>query len=198
MILGIILLAIILIMSAFARALFYTPMGTYLIKKGSHYSIFKNSILKPRIFHICDNENVHWLKFTAKIKNCVYAINHQDQINKLLGYSFHLFKHHHKNSIRIGWRYIPHKRKVDILAYWYENGERKYLSLAQIDVKTTADEVVFNIEMCTTQTQHIIIVNDDICQIPISTPPFKYGWILAPYFGGETAAPHDIECRLWK
>lgn len=198
MILALVLLAIMLIVSAFARALFYDPWGTYLIKEGAHYSILKNSILKPRIFHISDNDNVHWFKFTAKIKGCVYKIDKQEQINKLFGYSFDLFKHHHKNSIRIGWRYIPVKRQIDILAYWYEDGKRKYLSLTQIDVKTTADEVVFNIEMCTTQAQHIIMVNGAIYQIPISTPPSKFGWILTPYFGGKTSAPHNIECRLWK
>jgi hypothetical protein len=184
------------ILSSLARALFYSPYGEYFIKEGKKFSSMHNSIVKPRIFILRNSKQINWLKFRAIITPCKYNILAQEQINKLVGYNLSLFKHHHKNSLRIGWRIALDGEAIEILSYSYINGIRhtshiKYIHISQNDI------AYCDIEMCTNKTQHIIIVDGIWTEIPIPTGTAgRFGWVLQPYFGGHNVAPHDIEITL--
>ena len=191
-----ILLVLIAMLSTISRAILYLPYGNYTIPEGSHYSIYNNSVVRPRIFSLKNKEN-KWLKFTAVINRPGYYLHrNKGQINKLFGYSTHLFKHHHKGSVRLGWKFeITDKPYVVMYAYWYtKGGQRNIVEITRI--VTNKRDFSVDVEMCTTTTQHIFNINGDFFAVEHYDNPSNYGWILMPYFGGQEPAPHDFNIAI--
>lgn len=173
----------------------------YVIKKGHHYSQW----MMPKIFQLSTKNEIKHLSFTARIHGdtLAYWIPGPDQmdINKLYGYS--LGWNHHKNSIRIGWRFVPSEYEgdyVEFLAYWYDGGERNFLSLKKIQVKgIISKDIKLDFDMCTTRVQHIIHYGDAVLSIPrLNKRDYMFGYKLRPYFGGNHKAHRDIKIDIWE
>jgi hypothetical protein len=113
--------------------------------------------------------------------------NNQADINKLYGVS-DCGTFHHMNSARFGWRW--YHEKLEILAYTYSNGVRKYALLGAVDLNTYHHyEIVF------TENQYIFSLNDVTAKLPRHCSDKARGYKLFPYFGGNETAPHDV--AIW-
>lgn len=153
-------------------------------------------------------------------ESCKYDIGNEDQndINKLFGFGFFTFKiltrkkvnifgkkynvpwfrpMHHYNSIRFGWRYDLNLNKIEILYYYYQNGERKYGHILFIDIDSQHSYEILN----NNDKNYILKVknnnsNNNYSFVNINIKPKKYGYLLKPYFGGNQKAPHDIKIEI--
>jgi len=123
------------------------------------------------------------------ISGIPYEIEKQKDTNKLIGISDAL--HHHKDSIRIGWRYLPENNKIEISAIVYSNKKRTITKITEVHPKTVS-KFLIKIE----KENYVVNVND----IEISTPrtsKYKFiRYILYPYFGGLTKAPNEIKISI--
>lgn len=151
------------------------------IKKGSHYCnkwwlplfVFRKSIKGT-------------FKFSGDVS---YKIEKQKDTNKLIGLSDSW--NHHKDSIRIGWRYLD--GVIEIMYIVYFKGER-YIG--------TITEVLPEME-----NTFSVNIGKDFYTIEVNGIVYFFSrhsrWnflrsILKPYFGGTTKAPRDfnIEVKL--
>lgn len=123
--------------------------------------------------------------------SCVYNIGIQDQgdVNKLFGIGY--FPHHHKNSMRFGWRYVIDLDAIELLAYYYVDGERNFKHIAFVPIN---HECICILDIL--EEGHILSVFDDNRRLGefITSDPAgnDVGYLLRPYFGGNQKAPHDI------
>lgn len=140
-------------------------MKKYLIKKGKHYSF--------RFPFLVWNKKRMEVKFRFD-DSAVYQIDSKNQSdwNKIFGFSRGF---HHRNSIRLAWRWNQKISKVEIAEYRYTDGIRSY------------SKPILAINPNETHTLEISIGN------PSS---FKLGYILYPYFGGNIVTPHDISVQV--
>ena len=129
------------------------------------------------------------LAYTATfMPSCRYDIGvEQADINKLFGVGY--FPHHHRDSVRFGWRYDIASGMVEIMAYWYLNRVRQWQSLKFAAIGQRNTLVLRRLGYC-----HELWVGPDRHIIDVPSRPVGY-W-LGPYFGGNMTAPHDIELKL--
>jgi len=149
-----------------------------IIKKNTHAPLrLPKLLINPKVLE-------YNVTFTD---SCRYDIGEdQTDINKLFGIGY--FPFHHWNSVRIGWAYNPTTDKIDISAYWYEKGQRKWQETVR---KNIGEEINFKIEIG--KHNHYISINNSYATIPL--PGQRLGYLLRPYFGGNRKAPHDIEIK---
>lgn len=127
--------------------------------------------------------------------SCRYNIGIQDQadVNKLFGIGY--FPSHHKNSVRFGWRYVIELDAIEIMAYWYVKGERKFNHICFVSIDK---EHLYIINALT--LGHILDVYDNtkiVGNFVIGDVSARnIGYLLRPYFGGNQKAPHDIEIKI--
>lgn len=152
-------------------------MISQIIKKGKHYC---NSWWWPPYF--C---------FGYKLKGAFafkgnFSYNSNGDTNKLIGLSDG-FKHH-KNSIRIGWRYDAKTDKVELSAITYVNGNRQIDQLFKVNTYTKID-----FEITIKKDRYELIINESYCIFNRVSKWFLPRLILKPYFGGKNKAPKDFE-----
>lgn len=161
------------------------PFEYYTIKKGRHTSSNKVELLQSKT-----------MQFTAVFDDtAIYTSGteeNQHDTNKLLGFS-DCNDHHHRNSARFGWRWLD--EQLEILAYVYADGERIIESLGTVPLN---EEIEYQLTM----GDHYYHFNLDVfppvsierknkCEVGIY-------YVLAPYFGGDETAPHDITIKVRK
>jgi hypothetical protein len=122
--------------------------------------------------------------------SAIYNFNgpHQFAVNKLLGFTDGTINHH-KNSFRIGWRYVPESNNIEISAYTYVDGVRNNEVLTTIEIfEQMSCEVT-----CLEGVYRIVINEFKVHYVKRSTNiKWKYKHSLYPYFGGEMVAPQYI------
>lgn len=137
-------------------------------------------------------------RLAAKVlftRSCVYDIGIEDQadINKLFGIGY--FPSHHKNSVRFGWRYVIELDAMEIMAYWYSKGERKWQHICFISLEK---EYLYILNIL--EVGHTLDVYDNTKKIGnfvVSDVGGRdFGYLLRPYFGGNQTAPHDMEIKI--
>ena len=114
--------------------------------------------------------------------SCVYDSKGYDQVNKLVGISIDKINPH-SNSLRIGWRCLDASDSIELLAYYYINGERH--EDVMCSVKT---EQAFNYTLSVSDGYSIYItINGNLYQWSnVSNVNSQGGnWMLYPYFGGQ-------------
>jgi hypothetical protein len=130
-------------------------------------------------------ELVHKVTFT---ESCRYDIGaEQADVNKLFGIGY--LPHHHRNSVRFGWRYQHAGGMVEVLAYWYHEGSRMFIPMGLVSIGTPHVYVMRRHE-----NMHQLYLDKTLLEIPVPAP--RYGFLLRPYFGGNMTAPHDIEIKF--
>ncbi len=143
-----------------------------------------------KVYKISKHYSVHGIKSvnnqlsgSAIFKaSCVYDSESYDQVNKLVGISIDKINPH-TNSLRIGWRCLNASDSIELLAYYYINGERH--EDVMCSVKT---EQAFNYTMSVSDGYSIsITTNGDIYQWSNENNVNSQGknWMLYPYFGGQ-------------
>lgn len=160
-----------------------------IIKAGTHYARPLQLFKKLLGIRFCREREIECaVRFFT---NCKYNIGiDQSDINKLFGYSFGL---HHKNSLRVGWRYVTKKDMIEIVTYIYVKGERiqeKHIAWCNfgryyyITLGNTLNCAYFKVSTCFRDCS-LITTNFSIARRMLSYP-------LSLYFGGNCVAPHDM------
>lgn len=178
---------------------------TYTIKKGRHYA-------RPLRFGLWWNRKT----FARKVifaNNCRYELPGDDQedTNKLVGVGYlrgwfrpsgvkwwQLWKYHHKDSARFGWRYLPGSGKMEIMAYCYDNGKRIKESVALCSVGQ-----LYRLNLRITANEYIFTVIDSPGKIVGQTIVArrhnkKFQYRLGIYFGGNRSAPNHMTILIEK
>jgi len=126
--------------------------------------------------------------------SCIYAfpynggekhqdMNHNLDVNKLFGVS-HLGVH--SNSARFGWNCDVEKKKINIFAYYYLDGVRKF---SQIKSVPTGEYIVFSL----VHRENFIhyYIDGEYC-FSHKFPKVIIGYQNFVYFGGKMTAPHEM------
>lgn len=164
---------------------------TYQIKEGDH---------EAKGIHVASLTSDH-LDFKATFdETCVYDLQSKDQndINKLYGFS-DCNCDHLKNSARFGWRWVAAKNKIEVLAYIHKDGK-------QILFDDDKNISMGYAELGQEGSYSIYIVGDSYnFNYNGNLKVFKYRgcsqqrtahYMLYPFFGGDRAAPHQINIRI--
>ena len=154
----------------------------YKIKEGKHRSVTRYETIKS-----------DELKFVAIFNSsAIYEskdpVNQLD-INKLYGFS-DCNSHHQKNSARFGWRW--NNNSLEILAYVYNDGERKYQFITTVPLDT---EVNYSLKI-TDDSYQFFVDNSYVIMDRTSNCDVGFHYLLYPYFGGDEPAPHDISISI--
>lgn len=119
---------------------------------------------------------------------CKYDIGEdQGDINKLFGVGYWF---HHRNSARIGWRYMD--GRIEIMYYCYVNGQRR----SGVLTTTTLNRPVV-VTYTYTSTAYIFECNQRMIAINHSGHGC-FGYLLGAYFGGNRPAPHEMKVLVKK
>jgi hypothetical protein len=157
------------------------------IKKGRHRSTFswKPFFSSGKIFLFSFNDSSKY----------VLPEPHQLAINKLVGFTDGCINHH-KNSFRIGWRYLIDTNQVEVLSYTYVDGEMSFKLLSTVDLYTNISVAV----SCEEDHYRVLVENYKVHYIPRSKKiKWKYKHMLYPYFGGQKVAQNFIYFLVhWK
>ena len=150
-----------------------------LIKQGNHIS---NYIPK--------------LTFSNSIKGFVtfegdfsYTIEKQKDTNKLIGLSDNWS--HHKDSIRIGWRWNTKSECLELMSILYSGGKREINSLMLLPKKNDVD-VTVAYEVAILPKYYSITINGSNFLLKRTSSWCFVRVVLQPYFGGTTVAPKDF------
>lgn len=165
-------------------------MEKRIIKKGAHRPFFRD-------IGLYFDENMISFEYVLD-SSCAYDRGDEDQLdlNKLHGIGF--FPSHHKNSARIGWRYMPAIKQAQLFSYCYINGVRtvQYICDMLLNVKFTGSIYVY-------KNDYFFSIDKDGIQKTVwvkkpSTP--KLGYHLGLYIGGgnstggkDDSAMHDMK-----
>lgn len=153
--------------------------GEFKIKEGKHYSGTHFSLFSGESLSIMfqfDDSAVYQTK----------EPNNQKDINKLFGFS-DCGNRHHKNSIRLGWRWL--NEQLEIHSYSYVNSERKHKLITTVPLN---EPIPAEIKVLP-EGSYLVTVNGITVKSQRGcTGKHPLGYILFPYFGGDETAPHDI------
>lgn len=149
------------------------------IKKGNHYcnKWFPSFTFKSKISGS--------FKF---IGNFYYDIEKQEDTNKLVGLSDSLFGHH-RDSIRIGWRYF--KDNIELMAVIYRKGKRTIVKLSETTTEKTNTYLID-----ANRDSYVVIVNGQYWFFDRTSHYNFLRYKLKPYFGGTTKAPKNFKFEI--
>ena len=167
--------------SSVAKGSSRTPPGftKYTIKKGLHFAD-----VNPY-----KTVDVNEMKFAVTFdSSAVYKSAdpaNQFDINKLYGFADN-GANHHQFSARFGWRWSDNALRL--FAYVYNDG---VVASEEIGTITIGAELICSIKI--TATGYLFSVNENKKLVArTSTTATGIGYQLYPYFGGDEAAPHDV------
>lgn len=165
----------------------------YTIKQGDH----SPSGRIPALYY---NKTHMKFKFNF-ISGCWYpkVVVDDFDVNKLYGFSH---GDHEQNSVRVGW--IPGDNErlgmIDISLYIHNNGVRTIIDLCSvpsfpINSPDQAIEItcVDNVAVFSKLSDNMIITTK---YCPYIIPPFKFGYKLFPYVGGNPPARQDTKIEI--
>lgn len=167
-------------------------MTNLVIKKNKHASTLFGFL--PHIKFSFKNE----FTFTGSFdENCLYNFDTVDKwdINKLIGLSTSY--HHHKQSVRFGWRCLNGKT-IEILAYCYDKGKRleKFIDHILCEVEP-GQEFKLRIKIYPNKFKLTALSNDKCSSVVLlKQGGWKFKYFLFPFFGGNLKAPHDMNIYL--
>lgn len=158
------------------------------IKKGKH----KSDICFPFLF--LGRE----LNFQFNFETSpMYTIpsKYKKDTQKIFGISDGI--HHHRHSVRIGWRKID-RFKIEYLVYYYVNGIHNIESLGIYSISESRKR--FSGSVCFTKTHYVIFFQNKKVVLPRESNWFGPRYLLFPFFGDKskkgTKAPHNIRIKI--
>ena len=158
-----------------------------IIRKGTHYARPLQLLKKLLGIRICKSRKMSCEVVFAE--SCRYDVGRdQSDINKLFGFSLGM---HHRNSVRVGWRYVPTVDMIEIVTYIYRKGER--WKEQHVDWVCFGKCVKYTIELREGCVVHFF-AGDRWCAGEILGTQSKifFSYPLSLYFGGNCTAPHDM------
>ena len=124
--------------------------------------------------------------FVTFIGDFSYKIDKQKDTNKLVGLSDNY--HHHKDSVRIGWRW---NEGLEIMAIIYSGGKRVIEHLAW-----AKENIEYKYKIVITENNYHLKFNDTYKNYLRLSKWSLPRVVLNPYFGGTTKAPKTFRFRL--
>lgn len=128
--------------------------------------------------------------------DCAYNIGIPDQLewNKLLGIGY--FPGVHRHSFRIGWRY--NGGFIELGQYQYNKGVKIQKPLCKIATNRDYEVTIHNLLKGFWVVISDFETGEQLCSSMClsSDPPRFIGFLLGPYFGGDTRAPHDMKIYM--
>jgi hypothetical protein len=161
----------------------------YRIRQGDHFAI---GTFRANEWFIGKK-----LRFQAKFDpSNVYTLPPGDQAdsNKLFGFS-DCGRYAGNSSARIGWRWFRNRLEITAVAH-YDGNWHLYEILGVADLRQIHD---FEIELSPDRA-HYRFRFDHGPAVEMRRDcdsPYMWGYVLYPYFGGNLAAPHDMELSVW-
>lgn len=150
------------------------------IAKGEHYST-------PKLMETLQSST---LEFNATFDHsAVYNLGTtalQDSKNKLMGFA-DCNSYHHDNSARFAWQWF--NDRLEIYAYCYVNGERREAFIGTISLHTPHH---FRLELTDHEYRFFLNHSEPVVVERGSNCDKGLYYLLWPYFGGSTPAPHDV------
>ena len=137
--------------------------------------------------------------FTWKVtfdESCIYQLGNQTDIQKLCGIGW--LPGHHINSARFGWRWIPEKNQVELLAYCYDKGVRLSSAAAEHSIRFVDLNKEYLLRLVISDIDYYFTVTDGkIMGDRVVPKTYKTPWLgfyLRPYFeaDGAIGTPHDM------
>ena len=160
-----------------------TDFIMYTINKGEHY--VANNTYQPV-------ESNEW-KFVVKFDStCIYTsgtAENQYDINKLYGFSDNNALHH-AYSARFGWSWTHNALRL--YGYVYNEG---VMTSKELSVIPIGKEIFCTIKVDSNAYQFYIDKELAGELVRKATTPKARGYLLYPYFGGDEAAPHNV--NIW-
>ena len=170
--------------------MYVVPEDHYLISEGRHEAKLVNGSGLDKIRTLKSNR----LMFTARFDNSArYDLKSKDQydLNKLMGFSL-ANSHHHENSARLGWCYSIDKDAVEIFSYVYRHGDLSYQHIADVGINQT---VQYQINLFANEIEFVVGGRSLRVERSYNDDTGLY-YLLYPYFGGDSTAPHDIHIYI--
>lgn len=181
-------------------------MSSQTIRAGHHEPRFGWPWLRDRLPWLCRTGQPEWSRRVTFTDSCRYALPGIDQVdvNKLGGLAFGLTSHH-VESVRVGWSYNPALRRIEIYAYAYVGGQRVWEECAwpnlgtvnigqPVDVRIRVRGSHYLLDVRTPEGKLLAARRVDH-HLPVSRR--RWGRGLGLYFGGNRAAPQDVEVLIW-
>jgi hypothetical protein len=156
----------------------------YFIQEGDHYST-------PRKIEMFRGSELSFkVKFVGDVSYDLQDLDQYD-VNKLYGTS-DCGDTHHKNSARIGWRWL--NGKIELLAYTYVNGSFQFEKIGD----TAGNKIVnLSIALSSDKAQYIFKMDHLTRTMPRGcSSDYIKGLKLYPYFGGNKAAPKKFHIQI--
>lgn len=153
----------------------------FTIKKNSHYSNFKFPKLTFKKKLISEIILLSGFKYKCDLEE------NQKDTNKIIGFSDDYF--HHKNSIRIGFRYL--NDTIELMVYYYNDGVHNSIKIGEV-----FEGIKFKIEIEIKDDIYIVKFNKDYFFIK-RTSNWKFiKYVLFPYFGGQEKAKSELKFNI--
>lgn len=156
----------------------------YLIKKGKHKA-------RPRPFKVWLGKYI-WQWQASFDRSAVYAVDPEDDTNKLVGVGF--LPWHHRYSVRVGWRYDFTLDRIGLYFYAYQEGTLINTFLCHVEIgETFTIDIAQNVGFRWIQisAKSGIFTKD----IPVQNRRY-FSYLLNPYFGGNAPAQKDIRITV--
>ena len=131
-------------------------------------------------------------------ESCRYDLQGPDQYdtNKLVGIGY--LWHHHNDSARFGWRYVPSLGQIELLAYCYVDGVRIIQPLCMCDIGKHYEITLMNYY----RNYIFRVVNENRERIgdwsQAREHKKKLQYRLGLFFGGNQVAPHEMKIQIEK
>jgi hypothetical protein len=172
------IIIVLLFFSCHEEKMILHKWDTYVIKKGNHYSsgihvapVTSNTFEFKAVFN----------------ESAIYQIGaNQTDINKLLGFSERDLQHQ-ENSARFGWNWTD---SLNIYAYCYSKGVAKNKYITSISLNK-----VYNYKIQKLHNRYIFYLAGKTVEME-RNPKDGGGYLLFPYFGGDSPAPHNVTIKL--
>ena len=153
----------------------------YRIPQGKHRA-------RPLRFGLYFRQEFKWtIRFND---TSVYQIDKQGDINKLCGIRY-LFG---DNSARFGWRYVPDTGLIDIMAYVHDDG-KVTKSEREIIITRVHPNELCRLSLSVRNGLYWFNANGHPVKV-VKTHHQKISFRQGLFFGGTTAAPHDITVEI--
>ena len=156
----------------------------YTVKKGCHRSSWL-----PRFTF--DTELILYFEFLTDPSYLLENKSDQGDTNKIFGISDSW--HHHRHSIRIGWRYDTRLLKSICSIYYYRDGKHFIEDLGTIEQNKPYLCFIKIKKDC-----YSITSLDKKVTIPRTSKWWGPRYLLFPYFGGQQVAPKEFKIEIQK
>lgn len=176
----------------------------YKIFRNCHFSwpLFRPAIFNTPLLKTCGVDVIF-------NRSCTYDFGDnpkQGDTNKLFGYSQ---GYHHRNSVRVGWRWNVAEQKMHICYYAYENGKNIHdglfadicgINLGQRVFISLKSEFISKqllqdtVEIFDYESKALLGKYTKVRQVKYRM--WQLSYYLTPYFGGTMRAPQTMTINL--